>query len=95
MQHTKTLIRMLAMGAVFGIATLALPLAAHAGVRVSVGLGLPVVVAPLPPAVVYPAPPAVVTPPPVVYGGPQVIVGGYYGYHYRPWRHHYYRWHRW
>jgi hypothetical protein len=92
---------MFAIVAVVGIATLALPLSAHAGVRVSIGVGLPVVVAPAPvvvapppPAVVYPAP-VVVAPPPVVYGSAPVVVGGYYGYHYRPWRHSYYRWHRW
>jgi hypothetical protein len=45
------------------------PLSAHAGVRVSIGIGLPVVVAPAsvvvapPPAVVYSAP-VVVAPPP-------------------------------
>jgi hypothetical protein len=87
---------MLTMVAVFGLATLALPLSAHAGVRVSVGIGLPVVVVP-PPAVVYPAPvivarpPVVIAPPPVVYGSAPVLVGGYYGYRHRPWRHH----HRW
>jgi hypothetical protein len=106
MQRTKTLVRLFAIVAVLGLATLALPLSAQAGVRVSVGIGLPavvapapIVVAPPPPAVVAPAPvvvaspPVVVAPPPVVYRGPRVIVGGYYGYHYRPWRH--YVWHRW
>jgi hypothetical protein len=78
MQRSKTLLRTCALIAVVGIATLALPLSARAGVRVSISLGLPVVVAP----------------PPVAYGGPQVIVGGYYGAYYRPWRH-YHRWHRW
>ena len=102
MQHTKTLLRMFAVVAVVGIATLALPLSAQAGVRVSVGIGLPVVVAPAPvvvapppPAVVYPTPPVVVAPPPVVYQPGPVVVEGYYGPYYRPWRHHYYRWHRW
>jgi hypothetical protein len=102
MQHTKRLFRLLAIVAIFGLATFALPLAAHAGVRVSIGVGLPVVVAPAlvvvappPPAVVYPAPAVVVAPPPVVYGPAPVVVGGYYGPSYRPWRHHPYRWHRW
>jgi hypothetical protein len=88
MQRTKTLVRIFAMVAVFGLATLALPLAAHAEVRVSIGVGLPVVVAPAPvvvapplPAVVYPAPvvvaspPVVVAPPPVLYGTSPVLVG--------------------
>lgn len=107
MQRTTTLLRTLVIVAVLGIATLALPLAAHAGVRVSIGVGFPVVVAPAPvvvapppPAVVYPAPvvvaspPVVVAPPPVVYGSTPVVVGGYYGYYHRPWRHNP-RWHRW
>jgi len=107
MQRTKTLLRTFVMVTMVGIATLALPLAAHAGARVSIGIGLPVVVAPAPvvvapppPAVVYPAPvvvtspSVVVAPPPVVYGTPPVLVGGYYGPSYRPWRHHYYGWRR-
>jgi hypothetical protein len=101
MQHTKTLFRTFVIVAVLGIATLALPLSAHAGVRVSVGIGLPVVVAPAPvvvapppPAVVYPAP-VVVAQPPVVYGSAPVLVGGYYGPYYRHWRHHHHGWRRW
>jgi hypothetical protein len=100
MQRTKTLLRIFAVVAVFSLAILAVPLTAQAGARVSVGIGLPVVVAPAPvvvappPAVVYPAP-VVVAPPPVVYRAPRVVVGGYYGPYHRPWRHHYYRWHRW
>ena len=97
MQRTTTLVRTFAVVAIVGLATLAPPLAAQAGVRVSVGIGLPVVVAPAPvvvapppPAVVYPAPvivarpPVVVVRPPVVYGPAPVVVRGYY-----------YRWHRW
>src|SRR5262249_27305993 len=87
MPHTTKLVRLFALLAVVGLATLALPRSVDAGVRVSVGIGVPVspppvVVAP-PPAVVYPAPvvvtqpPVVVAPPPVVYGGPRVSVGGY------------------
>ena len=101
MQRIKTFLRAFIMVAVLGIATLALPLAAHAGARVSIGIGLPVVVAPAPvvvapppPAVVYPAP-VVVAPPPVVYGAPPVLVGGYYGPYYRHWRHHHHGWRRW
>jgi hypothetical protein len=107
-QHTKTLLRTLVSVTVLGIATLVLPLSVHAGVRVAIGVGLPVVVAPAPvvvapppPAVVYPAPvvvarpPVVVVPPPVVYGSAPVLVGRYYGYYHRPWRHPYDRWHRW
>jgi hypothetical protein len=100
MQHTHRRLWMRALVACLVLAPLALALPAHAGVRVSVGIGLPVFVAPAPvvvappPAVVYPTPPVVVAPPPVVYGGPRVIVGGYYGAYYRPWRYHY-RWHRW
>ena len=92
-----------------GLATFALPLSAHAGAQVSIGIGLPVavapapvVVAPPPPAVVYPAPvvvanppPVVVAPPPVVYGPAPVVVGGYYGYPYRPWKHRHYGWRQW
>src|SRR5262245_40332919 len=86
MPHTQEFVRLCALLAVVGLAALALPRSADAGVRVSVGLGVPVypppvVVAP-PPAVVYPAPvlvrpPVVVAPPPVVYGGPGASVGGY------------------
>jgi hypothetical protein len=108
MQRTKTLLRTFIMVAVLGIATLALPLAAHAGARVSIGIGLPVVVAPAPvvvapppPVVVYQAPvvvarpPVVLAPPPVVYGAPPVLVGGYYGPSYRYWRHHRHGWRQW
>ena len=87
-----------------GMASLALSLPAHAGVRVSLGIGVPVYPAPVvvvpapvvvapPPAVVYPVP-MVVTPPPVVYGAPPVVVGGSYGPRHRHWRHHH-RGHRW
>src|SRR5262245_7293804 len=101
MQYKHRSLGMFGIVAFLAVATLALPLAAQAGVRVSVSIGLPVVVAPapvvvapLPPAVVYSAP-LVVASPPVVYGAAPVVVRGYYGYHHRPWRHHYYRWHRW
>jgi hypothetical protein len=101
MQHTTTLLRTFIMATVVGIAILALPLWAQAGVRVSIGVGLPVVVAPAPvvvapppPAVVYPAPVIVATPP-VVYGTAPVVVRGYYGPSYRHWRHHHYGWRQW
>jgi hypothetical protein len=42
MQHTQKLVRLLALLAVVGLPALALPLAADAGVRVSVGIGVPV-----------------------------------------------------
>ena len=48
MQRTTTLFRLWTTGAVVGLAPLALPLAAHAGVRLSLGVGLPVVGAPAP-----------------------------------------------
>ena len=105
MKRMRTIIRTFGIVALVGIATLVLPFPAHAGVRVSLGIGLPalvvpapVVVAPVPvaiappPAVVYSAP-VVVVPPPAVYGVPPVVVGGYYGYRYPHWRPHY--WHRW
>src|SRR5262252_2518696 len=81
-------LRIIALSAFVGLASLALPLSAHAGVHVSLDLPLPG------PAVVVPPPPAVVVPPPpaVVYPSPVVVGTGYYGYHgypYRYWRHHY------
>ena len=98
MQRTKMLLRMCAVVAVFGLATLALPLSAQAGVRVSIGIGgpvypAPVVVAPAP-VVVYPAP-VVIAPPPVVYGSGPVWVQGPYGHRHRHWRHHHHHRHRW
>jgi hypothetical protein len=80
------------------VATLVRPLPAQAGVRVSIGVGVPaypapVVVAPAP-AVVYPAP-VVVAPPPVVYAAPPVWVKGPYGHRHRHWRHHHHDRYRW
>ena len=87
MQHKHRRLWMSALFACLAVATLGLP--AHAGVRVSLGIGVPVYPTPViiapPPAVVYPAPvtvtrpPVVVVPPPVVYGSAPVVVGGYYG----------------
>jgi len=72
------------------------PPPAHAGVRVAIGVGVPVSPAPVvvapPPAVVYPAP-VVVAPPPVVYEGPPSLRRGYYRHPYRHWGHHH--WRRW
>ena len=60
MQRTITLLRIFLVVAVFSLATLALPLSAQAGVRVSIGIGVPVYSAPVvvapAPVVVYPAP---------------------------------------
>jgi hypothetical protein len=98
MQRTITLLRIFLVGAVFSVATLALPLSAQAGVRVSIGIGVPVYAAPVvvapAPVVVYPAP-VVVAPPPVVYGSPPVVVRGSYGPRHRHWRHHHHHGHRW
>ena len=104
MEHTQKFVRLLALLAVVGLVALALPRSAEAGVRVSVGIGVPVypppiVVAP-PPAVVVVRPPVIVAPPPVVYGGPRVRVGGYYrgsyGHRHPHWRHpHHPYWRRW
>ena len=83
MQHTQKLVRLLALLAVVGLAALALPRSADAGVRVSVGIGVPVYP---PPAVVYGGPGASV-------GG---YYRGYYGHRHPHWRHHYHpHWRRW
>jgi hypothetical protein len=83
MPRMSTLVRMLGISGVFGLAALALPLPTHAGgVHVSVGFGRPwpVIVQPAPvvvarPTVVYPAPviaqaPVVVAAPPEGYAPP-------------------------
>jgi hypothetical protein len=83
MPRMSTLVRMLGIAGVFGLAALALPLPTHAGgVHVSVGFGRPwpVIVQPAPvvvarPTVVYPAPviaqaPVVVADPPEGYAPP-------------------------
>jgi hypothetical protein len=88
MQRIRTILRTCGMVAVLGLATLALPLPAHAGgVHIDIGLPLPF------PIFVAPAP-IFVAPPPVV------VRPGYYGYYgYRPgyWRHprSYHGWRRW
>ena len=105
MQRKHRRIWMSALFTCLAVATLALP--AHAGVRVSLGIGVPVYPAPVvvapPPAVVYPTPvivtpPPVVVAPPVVYGAGPVWVHGSYGHRHRHWRHHHHHhrhWHRW
>jgi hypothetical protein len=92
MQRIRTLPWMFGLAMLLDIASLALPLPAHAGgLRVSIGLGLPVpvVVAPVPVVVTRPQPvtvqsaPVVVTRPPVIVGEPCVeSERSYYrGYH--------------
>ena len=101
MKCMNTLVRTLGVVTLVGMASLALPFPAQAGgVHVSIGVGLPVVVAPAP-VIVQPAPvvvpqpvivqraPVIVTEPPVVVAEPRVVYGyPYYRGSYRPWRHH-------
>jgi hypothetical protein len=97
MERIRTLPRMFSLVMFLGIASLVLPLPAHAGgLRVSIGLGLPVpvVVAPAPMVVTRPHPMivqsalVVVTRPPVIAGEPCVgYERPYYGGYHRPWRH--------
>src|SRR6266498_5559961 len=88
MKRISTLVRTLWVVTLVGITSLALPLPAQAGgVHVSIGVGLPVVVAPAPvivqpaPVVVVPQPvivhraPVFVTEPPVVVAEPRVVYG--------------------
>jgi len=97
----STLVRTLGVMTLVGMASLSLPFPAQAGgVHVSIGVGLPVVVAPAP-VIVQPAPvvvsqpvivqraPVIVTGPPVVVAEPQVVYG-YPAYRgpYRYWKHH-------
>jgi hypothetical protein len=98
MERIRTLPRMFGLVMFLGIASLALPLTAHAGgLHVSVGLGLPVpvVVAPAPVVVTRPHPvivqsaPVAVTRPPVIVGEPCVgyerpYYGGYHVGYERP-----------
>jgi hypothetical protein len=98
------LVRTLGVMTLVGMASLTLPFSAQAGgVQVSVGVGVPVVVAPAP-VVVQPAPvvvpqpvivqraPVIVTEPPVVVAEPRVVYGypSYRG-HYRHWKHHHHK----
>jgi hypothetical protein len=89
MERIRTFPRMFSLVMFLGIASLVLPLTAHAGgLQVSVGLGLPVpvVVAPTPVVVTRPQPvivpsaPVVVTRPPIIVGEPCVgSTRPYYG----------------
>jgi len=94
MKCMNTLVRTLGVVTLVGMASLALPLPAQAGgVHVSIGVGLPVVVAPAP-VIVQPAPvvlpqPVIVVQPPVVVAEPRVVYGYPYSRgSYRHWRHH-------
>jgi len=103
MKRMNTFLRTLGVVTLVGMASLALPFPAQAGgVHVSIGVGLPVVVAPAPvlvqpaPVVVAPAPvlvqraPIIMVPPPVVVSEPQVVYGYpyYRGYHRHRKHHH-------
>ena len=100
MEHIRTLPWMFGLAMFLGIASLALPLPAHAGgLRVSIGPGLPVpvVVAPAPVVVTRPQPvivqsaPVVVTRPPVVVSEPRVeFERPYYGGYHVWYKHSYY-----
>jgi hypothetical protein len=86
-QGISMLVRTLGVMTVVGMASFGLPVLAQAGgVRVSIGVGVPVVVAPAP-VVVQPAPvvvpqpvivqraPVIVAEPPVVVAEPRVVYG--------------------
>jgi hypothetical protein len=97
MERIRIFPRIFSLVMFLGIASLALPLTAHArGLHVSVGLALPVpvVVAPTPVIVTRPQPvivpsaPVVVTRPPIIVGEPCVeSTRPYYGGYHRHWRH--------
>jgi hypothetical protein len=101
MKRISTLVRALGVVTLVGMPSLALPFPAQAGgVHVSIGVGLPVVVAPAP-VIVQPAPvvvpqpvivqraPVFVTEPPVVVAEPRVVYGyPYYRGSHRHWKHH-------
>jgi hypothetical protein len=104
MPWRSTLVRTLGMVTFIWIASLALPYSAQAGgVHVSIGVGVPVVVAPAP-VVVQPAPvvvpqpvivqraPVIVAEPPVVMAEPRVVYGyPSYRRYYRHWKHHHHQ----
>jgi hypothetical protein len=79
MQHTHHKLWLGALLACVAVTTLALP--AYAGVRVSLGSGVPAYPAPV---VVAPAPVVVAPPPAVVYPGPVIVT--------RPWSWLHHRW---
>jgi PXPV repeat-containing protein len=101
MKSLNTFLQTLGVVTLVGMASLTLPFPAQAGgVQVSVGVGLPVVVAPAP-VIVQPAPvvvpqpvivqraPVIIAPPPVVVSEPQVVYGyPYYRGYYRRGKHH-------
>ena len=105
MKRIRTVLRTFGVVTLLGLASLALPLPAHAGgLHVSIGLGLPFLVAVFPaPVVVAPQPvivqsaPVVVVQPPVVVTEHRVVHAGwlppgiakkYYGDYPKHWRHH-------
>jgi hypothetical protein len=105
MKWMNTFVHTLGMVTLVGMASLVLPVPAQAGgVHVSIGVGLPVVVAPAPviverAPVVVPQPvivqhaPVIVTEPPVVVAEPRVVYGyPYYRGYYRHWKHHHRGW---
>ncbi len=83
MQRMRPFLRTISLVTVFGLAILALPLSAHAWVRVGLGLSLPV------PTIVAPAQVVVAPLPPVV------VRPGYYTYYAFPRGYWWHRWHRW
>ena len=86
MERIRTLLRMFGLVIFLGIASLALPLPAHAGgLRVSIGLGLPVPVAVAPAPVGVTRPPVRVGEPCVGYERPYYAGGHRY---WRHWKHH-------
>ena len=97
----STLVSTLGVMTLVGMASLALPFSAQAGgIQVSIGVGLPVAVAPAP-VIVQPAPvvvpqpvivqraPVIVAEPPIVVAEPRVVYR-YPSYRgaYRHWKHH-------
>jgi hypothetical protein len=106
MPWMSAVVRTLGMVTIIGMASLALPVLAQAGgVQVSVGVGLPVAVAPAP-VIVQPAPvvvpqrvivqraPVIVAEPPVVVAEPRVVYEypSYRGAS-RHWKHHHHKHH--
>ncbi len=79
------------LGLLAGLAWNATPALAGDSFHLSLGFGLPVMVAPAP-AVVYPVPAPVMVAPAPVYVAPPAYVTGYYGPGH--WRHHHRPYHR-
>ena len=80
------LLRIVGLSAFLGLVSFLLPLPTHAGVRVSVGIGLPVPVFVAPAPVVVAPQPVIVYPGSVVYEAAPVLVPGYYGHPSGSWR---------